>query len=58
MATNLKDAKVVFTGDVAKNSGVRKALEAELGQTLTIPEEPQLTGALGAECIAMQECLN
>jgi predicted CoA-substrate-specific enzyme activase len=57
MATNLKGARVVFTGGVAKNSGVQRALEAELGQTLTVPEEPQLTGALGAACIALQECL-
>lgn len=58
MATNLGGAMVVFTGGVAKNSGVQKALEAELGRPLTIPEEPQLTGALGAACIAIQECLS
>ena len=58
MAADLKGARVVFTGGVAKNSGVQRALEAELGQALTIPEEPQLTGALGAACIAMQECLS
>jgi len=43
---------VVFTGGVAKNSGVIKALEAELKTTLIIPEEPQIVGALGAALFA------
>lgn len=40
--------KVVMTGGVAKNIGVVKALEKELNTIITIPEEPQIMGALGA----------
>lgn len=40
--------RVVFVGGVAKNSGVKAALEKELGLELVVPPEPQITGALGA----------
>lgn len=40
--------EAVFVGGVAKNQGVKTALERELGLELFIPEEPQITGALGA----------
>ncbi len=43
---------VAFAGGVAKNAGVRRALERELGATLFVPEEPQIIGALGAALIA------
>jgi len=33
---------------VAKNAGMKVALEKELGVTLFVPFEPQITGALGA----------
>ena len=47
------DGKVAFTGGVAKNKGVKKALEIALGLTLLTPsEDPQLMGALGAALIA------
>jgi predicted CoA-substrate-specific enzyme activase len=39
---------VVFTGGVAKNTGVVKALEENLGCKVLVPEEPLLSGALGA----------
>ena len=39
---------VVLTGGVARNAGVIKAVEDELGTSLSIPENPQITGALGA----------
>ncbi|HEY3421144.1 MAG TPA: acyl-CoA dehydratase activase [Methanomassiliicoccales archaeon] len=39
---------VAFVGGVAKNRAMKEALEAELGFTLFVPEEPQITGALGA----------
>jgi len=39
--------EVVFTGGVAKNVGIKKALEDEIGLEILIPEEPQITGALG-----------
>ncbi|MBW1672541.1 MAG: 2-hydroxyglutaryl-CoA dehydratase [Deltaproteobacteria bacterium] len=47
--------KVVFTGGVAKNEGVKKALEDELNLELIVPEEPQIVGALGAALLARAE---
>ena len=43
---------IAFAGGVAKNAGVRRALEQELGEPLIIPDEPQIVGALGAALIA------
>jgi len=43
---------VAFVGGVAKNGGMRAALEKELGVTLYVPFEPQITGALGAAIAA------
>ena len=43
---------VAITGGVAKNAGVVRAMEERLETTLAIPEEPQITGALGAAMIA------
>jgi activator of 2-hydroxyglutaryl-CoA dehydratase len=40
---------------VAKNVGVVKALEEELGVKLIVPEEPQIIGALGAALLATEE---
>jgi (R)-2-hydroxyacyl-CoA dehydratese activating ATPase len=39
---------VAFVGGVAKNTGMKAALERELGVSLYVPPEPQITGALGA----------
>jgi len=39
---------VAFVGGVAKNQGMRAALEREMGFPLFVPQEPQITGALGA----------
>jgi predicted CoA-substrate-specific enzyme activase len=39
---------VVFTGGVAKNKGMVKALEEHLGRPVLICQEPLITGALGA----------
>ncbi len=44
----------VLTGGVAKNPGARRALEERLGVPLLAPEDPQLTGALGAALIARE----
>ena len=44
--------EVVFTGGVAKNMGMRISLEKELGFKTMVPEEPQITGALGAAIMA------
>ena len=45
---------IVFSGGVAKNIGVVKALEEELGRKLLTPEEPQITAALGAAIFARE----
>ena len=39
---------VAFVGGVAKNVGIKIALEKELGISLYVPPDPQITGALGA----------
>jgi predicted CoA-substrate-specific enzyme activase len=46
---------VVFTGGVAKNVGVKKALEEEIKMEIIVPEEPQTMGALGAALLAKVE---
>lgn len=43
---------LAFAGGVAKNTGVKSALEEFLGVTLVVPPEPQIVGALGAALIA------
>ena len=45
---------VVFTGGVAKNGAMADALRKTLGLDLTIPPEPQITGALGAALLAAE----
>lgn len=50
-----KEEPVVLTGGVAKNKGVVKALESELKISIRIPENPQITGALGAALIAAND---
>ena len=47
--------EVCLTGGVAKNVGVAKWIEKELGQSLRIPEEPQITGAIGAALIGLHK---
>jgi predicted CoA-substrate-specific enzyme activase len=44
--------RIAFVGGVAKNAGMKAALEKELGVTLYVPFEPQITGALGAAIAA------
>jgi len=43
---------VCMTGGVAKNIAVVKALEEKLDAKINVPEEPQITGALGAALLA------
>jgi len=45
---------VSLTGGVAKNMAVVKGLEERLKTKLMIPEEPQITGALGAAIFALK----
>jgi predicted CoA-substrate-specific enzyme activase len=46
--------KVAFTGGVALNSGVKRALEEELGCLVMVPDICQYTGALGGALLACQ----
>ncbi len=39
---------LVFTGGVARNPGVVRALARETGMDILVPPEPRITGALGA----------
>jgi predicted CoA-substrate-specific enzyme activase len=48
------EEKIVFCGGVAKNAGVKKALELELNKKLYSPKDPQITGALGAAILAQE----
>lgn len=43
---------VFMIGGVVKNLAVIKALEEKLRVKINIPEEPQITGALGAAYLA------
>lgn len=47
--------EVVFTGGVARNPGVHRALEEITGRTIRVPAEPEFTGALGAAIVASRE---
>jgi activator of 2-hydroxyglutaryl-CoA dehydratase len=44
----------VLTGGVAKNIGIVKAMKENLGCELLVPEEPLLTGAIGAAILAKE----
>jgi len=55
MVRRLKvEPDVVFTGGVAKNIGVVRALEENLGCPVLVPEEPLLSGALGAALLGKE----
>ena len=49
---------VAMAGGVAKNKGVVKAIEEEIGEALIVPSEPQIVGALGAALLAMDDLLS
>jgi predicted CoA-substrate-specific enzyme activase len=58
LARQLKvERPVVFTGGVAKNAGMVKAMQTVLGIPILIPDEPLITGALGAAILARDEAL-
>lgn len=46
----------VFTGGVAKNEAMVRAVGQALALELAVPPEPQITGALGAALIAAERC--
>ena len=49
--------EIIFTGGVAKNTGVKAAIEKAIGTNhgIQVPEEPQIIGALGAAIIASEK---
>jgi predicted CoA-substrate-specific enzyme activase len=48
------EPELVLTGGVAKNIGMVKAIKESLGCEVLVPEEPLLTGALGAAILAKE----
>jgi predicted CoA-substrate-specific enzyme activase len=46
---------IIFSGGVARNVGVAKALEEVLQKKVTCPENPQVTAALGAAILAREK---
>jgi len=55
LARRLKiEPDVVLTGGVAKNTGMVKAMKENLGCEILVPEEPLLTGALGAAILSKE----
>ena len=46
---------IVFSGGVAKNIGVVRAIEEDLRKKVIVPEEPQITAALGAAIFAREQ---
>ena len=51
--------ELVLTGGCSKNHGLAKALEKRLGIAVTtLPQDPQLTGAVGAALIASEKTLS
>ncbi len=55
MAEKMKiERDVVMTGGVAKNVGMVKAMEDQLGYPVLIAEEPLLTGAIGAAILGRE----
>jgi len=58
MAGRSVEPPVIFTGGVARISGMETALQTALGQPVSISPEPQMTGALGAALLARRHCEN
>ena len=55
MVRRLKiEPEVVFTGGVAKNIGMVKAMEENLGCEVFVPDEPLLSGAIGAALLGKE----
>jgi len=55
MVNRLKvEEAVIVTGGGGKNKGLLKALSKQLGHEIQVPEEPLITGALGAALIGKE----
>jgi predicted CoA-substrate-specific enzyme activase len=48
------EEEVIVTGGGAKNKGLFKALSEQLGHEILVPEEPLITGALGAALLGKE----
>jgi activator of 2-hydroxyglutaryl-CoA dehydratase len=58
MVKRLKiEPDVVLTGGVAKNIGVVKAVREHIGLEVLVPEDPLLSGALGAAILGKETVL-
>jgi predicted CoA-substrate-specific enzyme activase len=55
MAGRNVEAPIVFTGGVARISGMETALQTALGRPIAVAPEPQMTGALGAALLARRQ---
>jgi predicted CoA-substrate-specific enzyme activase len=55
MAGRNAEPPIIFTGGVAMVSGMAEAMQAALGQNVTVSPNPQMTGALGAAIIASKK---
>lgn len=58
MAGRNVETPIVFTGGVARISGMETALQTALGRPVALSPEPQMTGALGAALLARRYCDN
>jgi activator of 2-hydroxyglutaryl-CoA dehydratase len=55
MVSRLKvEEAVIVTGGGGKNKGLLKALSEQLGHEILVPEEPLITGALGAALLGKE----
>lgn len=55
MVSRLKvEEAVIVTGGGGKNKGLLKALAEQLGREILVPEEPLITGALGAALLGKE----
>jgi predicted CoA-substrate-specific enzyme activase len=58
MAGRNVETPIIFTGGVARVSGMESALAKALRQPVAVSPEPQMTGALGAALLARRHCDN
>jgi (R)-2-hydroxyacyl-CoA dehydratese activating ATPase len=52
------EPSIVLTGGVAQNIGIVRAMKEKMGRDILIPDEPLMTGALGAAILAKRYMLN
>ncbi|MFH1652229.1 MAG: acyl-CoA dehydratase activase [Chloroflexota bacterium] len=48
------EPEVVFTGGVAKNTGMVRAISRQLGREVLVPEDPLVSGAFGAALLGRE----